>query len=73
MGLVALVGLGLVLGGVVAAGAAALLRSLLFGVSPLDPVTYGGLAALLLAIGALAAAIPGRRAASVEPVRALSE
>ncbi len=50
---------------------AAALRSFLFGVSPFDVVVYAGVA-LLLAIVALGAAwLPARRAAAVDPVRAL--
>jgi hypothetical protein len=61
------VGLGL-------AGSAAvtrLLKSLLVGVSPTDPGTFAGVAAILLAVGALACVLPARRAAAVDPVVAL--
>ncbi len=50
--------------------AAALSRwmsSVLFGVTPLDPVTYGASAAIILAAAITASYIPARRAASVDP------
>ncbi len=56
-------------------GAAALLmrlmRSLLFGISPLDPVTFTAVPILLLAAAALASYLPARRTAAVNPVEAL--
>lgn len=48
-----------------------LLASLLFGVSPLDPLTYAGTVALLGAIGLAATIVPARRAAAQDPLRAL--
>jgi len=44
---------------------------LLFGVSPLDPLTYTDAAVGLLAVAGLACAIPAIRAARVAPLRAL--
>ncbi|HVQ29626.1 MAG TPA: FtsX-like permease family protein, partial [Vicinamibacteria bacterium] len=44
-----------------------LLRDLLFGVDPLDPVSLLAAALLLVAASALAAYIPARRAARVDP------
>jgi putative ABC transport system permease protein len=54
--------------------AAALSRwiaSLLFGVTPLDPVTYGVSGAIILAAATTASYIPARRAASVDPMETL--
>jgi predicted lysophospholipase L1 biosynthesis ABC-type transport system permease subunit len=48
-----------------------LLRGLLYGVEPQDPVTLGGVVVLLLAVGAAAAWGPARRAAGVSPTEAL--
>ncbi|MCP4663064.1 MAG: FtsX-like permease family protein, partial [bacterium] len=66
-----LAGVGVVLGLVAAMVLTRVLSALLFGVSPLDPVTYGGVAVLLPAIALVASYIPARRAASVDPMEAL--
>ncbi|HUG37578.1 MAG TPA: FtsX-like permease family protein, partial [Candidatus Limnocylindrales bacterium] len=63
---------GLLFGATAAIGVAQLLRSLLFGVSPTDPLTLGAVAAVLTAAVGLASWIPGRRAAAVDPLEALS-
>jgi len=68
-----LVGAGIVLGGAIAYAGARVLGSLLYGVEPRDPVTLAGSAVLLGALAFLSAAIPARRAASLEPVDALRE
>ena len=47
------------------------MRSLLFGISPLDPVTYVTVPLLLAAAAILASYLPARRAASINPVDAL--
>lgn len=65
------VALGLALGIPAAIGAGWAFASQLFGIRPWDPAMLA-LATLLLAVAALAAAaIPARRAASIEPVQAL--
>ena len=48
-----------------------LMSSLLFNVSPVDPGTYVGMTAVILAVAWLACYLPSRRAAAVEPVTAL--
>ncbi|HEY9427763.1 MAG TPA: ABC transporter permease [Gemmatimonadaceae bacterium] len=48
-----------------------LLRTLLFDVPPTDPLTFIAVALLLILVAALAALIPARRAASVNPVIAM--
>jgi putative ABC transport system permease protein len=65
----ALTGIGI--GMVLAAGLAQLLKGLLVGVSPFDPVTYGSVTALLVAICLLASFVPARRATTVDPLTAL--
>ena len=47
------------------------LEALLFDVKAVDPVVFGAMAALMLAIGALASYMPARRASSVDPMVAL--
>jgi putative ABC transport system permease protein len=47
------------------------LESMLFGVKPLDPVTFVSVFAVLIAVAVAAAIIPARRAASVDPMQAL--
>jgi len=47
------------------------MRSLLFDVSPTDPLTLGAVTALLVAMGLAAAWMPARRAARIDPVEAL--
>jgi ABC-type antimicrobial peptide transport system permease subunit len=48
-----------------------LLESLLYGVKPADPVSFFGVAAILLLVAVVAIIIPARRAMSVDPVTAL--
>ncbi|PTY06359.1 hypothetical protein DB347_13095 [Opitutaceae bacterium EW11] len=66
-----LVALGVAVGSVSALGATRWIASLLFGLSPLDPVTYGCVAALLLTIATVACLLPARRAAKIDPMTAL--
>jgi len=62
---------GAVVGTLAAAALGDLLSSLLFGVSATDPLTYGAMAALLIAVTTVATSIPARRAARVDPMVAL--
>jgi predicted permease len=62
---------GVACGLIVAVAATRLLRSLLFHVSPMDPLTYGCASLALCAAAALASYIPSRRTATVNPVEAL--
>jgi macrolide transport system ATP-binding/permease protein len=64
-------GIGVAVGLVCAALAASFLRKLLFSVSPWDPSTMAAIAALLAGASLIASFIPARRAASVDPVKAL--
>ena len=48
-----------------------LIRELLYGISPADPLTFAAVALLLLFIALLACYLPARRAASVDPTLAL--
>jgi predicted permease len=65
----ALFGIGI--GVVLAAGLAQLLKGLLLGVSPFDPITYAAVAGLLFAICLTASFVPARRATAVDPLVAL--
>lgn len=66
-----LIGIGLGLGLLASLAAQQFLKSFLYGVSPMDAGTYITVSALLTAVGMLAAFIPARRAASIEPTQAL--
>jgi len=66
-----LVGLGLAIGIVGAAGLALLLRSLLLGLHPWDPLAFAGVVAALLLASFFACLVPARRATRVDPLVAL--
>ena len=61
------IGAGLILASILVG----VLRSLLFGVQPHDPVTAIGVSAILALVALAACYVPARRAASVDPVMAL--
>ena len=67
----ALTGAGIVLGLLAAAAVTRFLEGMLFGLTPLDPMTFGGVALLFAAVTTLAAFLPARRATSVDPLIAL--
>jgi predicted lysophospholipase L1 biosynthesis ABC-type transport system permease subunit len=66
-----LAGVGVAIGAGAAVGLSRLMKSLLFEVSPLDPVTYAAVAAVLVTSAVLASYLPARRAAAVDPLDAL--
>lgn len=66
-----LVAIGGTIGLVLALGATQLVESLLFGVRPIDPVTYAGTFGILALITLAATFVPARRAASIQPMRVL--
>ena len=66
-----LAGIGAIIGLGAAAGLTRLMSTLLFGVAALDPLTYLGVAAILIAAAALASYVPARRATKVDPLEAL--
>ncbi|MEO6569597.1 MAG: ABC transporter permease, partial [Opitutaceae bacterium] len=66
-----LVLLGVGLGLAAAAGATRLVGHLLYGLSPMDAPTYAAVALVLIVVASVAALLPARRAAKVDPVVAL--
>jgi len=67
----ALAAAGVATGLVIAAGVMRLMSTLLYGVTPLDPLTYAVVPVILVLATVLASYLPARRAASVDPVEAL--
>lgn len=67
----ALAALGLLIGLVVTAAASRSVAGLLHGVPPIDPATYAAGGTLLFTAALLAAALPARHAARLDPIRAL--
>jgi ABC-type antimicrobial peptide transport system permease subunit len=68
---VRLVGIGIVVGVLGAAAAGKLIASILYGVTPRDPIVLTGVAVVLLAVAALASALPAWRASRADPMDAL--
>jgi predicted permease len=66
-----LTGIGTAVGLGAAAALMRLMRTLLFGISPLDPVTFTVVPVVLVAAAAVASYLPARRTAAVDPVEAL--
>lgn len=50
-----------------------LMQSLVFAVSPRDPITFAAVALLLTAVSALAVYVPARRAAGIDPLQAVRD
>jgi len=66
-----LAAVGIGVGLAAAAGLTRLMSSLLFGITALDPATYGAVAALLIVSASLASYIPARRVTAVDPAASL--
>ena len=66
-----LVGIGIAIGIAAAFGSMRLISTLLFDVSPVDPLTYGLVSLTLIAAAMLASYVPAMRATAVDPVQAL--
>lgn len=66
-----LAGVGIAVGLLAAFGLTRVMSSLLFNVSPVDPITYGVVSLVLVAIALLASYLPARRAAGIDPTEAL--
>lgn len=68
---VALAAGGVAIGIVASLAVTRLIASLLFGVTPADPLTFAGMAAVLLGVAVLACVIPARRASRADPLVAM--
>jgi len=64
-------GIGVAIGLVAAAALTRLMSTLLYGITPLDPVTYVAVPLVLMMATVIASYLPARRAASTDPVEAL--
>jgi putative ABC transport system permease protein len=62
---------GVILGLVGAYGAAHFVRTVLYNVTPGDPLSFGGVTFFLIAVAGLASYVPARRATAVDPLTAL--
>jgi len=63
--------IGVVIGAGVAFGLTRFMQTLLFGVTPTDPMTFIGLSVLSVIVALLACGLPARRATKVDPIIAL--
>ena len=68
---VRLAGIGLLIGIPAAVAATRLLRGVVYGVSPVDPLTFGAVAVVLGAVALVASYVPARRASRVDPIIAM--
>ena len=68
-----LAGVGVAIGLALAAGVTRAISGFLFGVTPMDVTTLGGVSLLLLGVAVVASGFPARRAASIDPAIVLRE
>lgn len=68
-----LTAIGVVLGLAGAAGLSTFLAAVLYDVKPIDPWTYAGMAAVLIATAAVASWLPARNAARTDPLESLRQ
>src|SRR5437764_405830 len=66
----ALAGVGVAIGLMAAFGTLRLMSSLLFQISPIDPLTYAMVSLTLIVATVLASYVPARRATAVDPIEA---
>jgi len=66
-----LAGIGVAIGLPIALALVHVIRAVFYGIEPHDPLTTTGAAVIMIAVAALAAWIPARRAAKVDPMEAL--
>ena len=64
---------GIALGVVVSVWASQFVSTLLYGITPRDPVTFAGTVMILAGVGALAGAVPAWRASQMDPAQTLRE
>ena len=69
----ALAGGGVLLGLAIAFPVTGVMESMLVGVTPTDPLTYGGISLLFIVVAVVACYLPARRATHVDPVTALRD
>jgi putative ABC transport system permease protein len=65
--------IGVIVGTAIAFGGGSVLSSVLYGVSPRDPVTYCMALLLMITVALLACWYPARRAIRIDPARTLRE
>jgi ABC-type antimicrobial peptide transport system permease subunit len=65
--------IGVAIGVIASFGLARTIETLLFGVTPTDPVTFASVIAVLIAIATLACYLPARRATRADPMAALRQ
>jgi ABC-type antimicrobial peptide transport system permease subunit len=66
-----LVALGVVIGAAASLGLTHTIAALLFGVKPLDPLTFAVVALVIASVAAAACYVPARRATATDPLAAL--